>query len=332
VIGSIVSHYRILSDLGGGGMGVLFRAEDTRLGRPVALKFLTESLARDRSALERFQREARASSALNHPHICTIYDIGETNGRSFIVMELLEGETVRQRIERSGPVACEPLLELACQIADAFEAAHSKGIIHRDIKPANLFITERGQAKVLDFGLAKLELPPHQSSALTPMYETQLTGSGSVMGTVAYMAPEQARGEPVDARSDLFSFGSVLYEMATARQAFSGDTTAVIFDAILNRMPPLLNHINPEMPARLSEIVLKTLAKNPASRYQSFAALRADLKQLHAIIASGGVAPAANLPDQQQSIAVLPFMDMSPQRCSKAVSARRATGCASRRS
>ncbi len=295
-------------------MGVLFKAEDTRLGRLVALKFLTEQLATDRAALERFQREARAASALNHPHICTIYDIGETNGRSFLVMELLEGQTIRQRVEK-GTVPVPDLIELSIQISDALETAHAKGIVHRDIKPANLFITERGQAKVLDFGLAKLDAPRSPGSAITAAEDTQLTGSGSVMGTIAYMSPEQARGEAVDGRSDLFSFGCVMFEMATARPAFGGDTTALVFDAILNRTPPAIHHLNPDMPARLWEIVRKTLEKKTAARYPNFATLKADLKHLQTDLAGGGAgaAIAETVQPEGESIAVLPFRDMSPQ-------------------
>ena len=294
-------------------MGVLFKAEDARLGRLVALKFLNEKFARDRSALERFQREARAASALNHPHICTIYDIGEEDGRSFLAMELLEGQTVRDRLKKS-PCSPEELLDLAIQISDAMEAAHGKGIIHRDIKPANLFITNRGQAKVLDFGLAKVETMA-SSNAITPADETQLTGSGSVMGTISYMSPEQARGQQVDNRSDIFSFGAVLFEMATARAAFPGDTSAVIFDGILNLTPPRVTNLNPDMPVRLAEIVQRSLEKNPASRYPGFSALMADLKQLRASLASGGPETIAARPAGRtgESIAVLPFSDMSPQ-------------------
>ena len=288
MLGRTISHYRIVSQLGAGGMGIVYGAEDVRLGRPVALKFVHDELARDRQAVDRFQFEARTASALNHPNICTVHDIGDDEGRPFIVMELMKGQTLRDRLG-PGSLKIHQIVDIGIQVADALDAAHGQGIVHRDIKPANIFLTDRGQVKILDFGLAKLSLRQASlgTSSTTPASPDQLTVAAVTMGTVAYMSPEQVAGDELDGRTDLFSLGVVLYECATGHRPFTGNTSAVVLAAILNRAPVAPVVFKPDLPLRLQVVINNCLEKDRELRYQTAADLRADMKRARRDLESG---------------------------------------------
>ncbi|HKA36854.1 MAG TPA: serine/threonine-protein kinase, partial [Thermoanaerobaculia bacterium] len=319
MIGQTVSHYRVGAKLGAGGMGVVYEAEDTRLGRRVALKFLPAELAQDIPTLQRFQREARAASALNHPNICTVHAIEEHESQHFIVMELLEGQSLSAMIS-AGPLEIGTLLDLAIQIADALESAHGKGIVHRDLKPANIFVNSRGQAKILDFGLAKIgtsRQATEDTGMVTMAREADLTKAGSTMGTVSYMSPEQARGQLTDARTDIFSLGAVIYQMATGERPFPGETSAIIFEAILNREPAAVNQVNPRIPADLNRIIGRALEKDRSLRYQTANDMKADMLRLKRDLDSSGgraaVSEASRQPSRAavKSVAVLYLENLS---------------------
>src|SRR6202453_170232 len=303
MIGETISHYRVIEKLGGGGMGVVYKAEDTRLGRFVALKFLPDEVGRQLPVLDRFRREARAASALNHPNICTVYDVGEEDGRAYLAMEYLEGQTLKHRIDGRA-LPSDFVLDLGIQIADALDAAHGKGIVHRDIKPANIFIPKTRQVKLLDFGLAKIDHRRDLNATAAEETLKDLTSPGSALGTVAYMSPEQARGEELDGRTDLFSLGATLYEMTTGKQAFDGNTSAVIFESILNRNPIPPHQLNPNLPQQFERILDRSLEKDRDLRYQSAAELRAEKTILKRTLDSQRTAAAQAPPVSSSGVSV----------------------------